>query len=556
MPWRPAFRGERPTLGPAAAQWMIENLAAPDRQLYEPFYPTVEQYEFLLRYFEIDPASGGRIVRRAVLSRARGWGKSPFLAAIACFEGLADAVPDGWDAQGRPVGRPWASFRMPLVAVAAASEEQTNNAWLPLMEMLRGDAPVHYAYRNIEVYGTFINLPYGKISPVTTSVTSQKGFRPVATIMDQTEQWTHSNGGVRFARVLRANAAKVGSTIIESPNAYTPGEGSVAEATATAYRAQQEGRTRRDAGLLWDHREAPPETDLTDYDSLVAGLRYAYGCSSNHPDGCVLHSPACDPGWAPIESFVSATWDADTEEQDARADYLNQITHAADSWLSQPEWQACRDSKVVQPGDQITLGFDGSRGRAKGKPDATALIGCRVSDAHLFQLGVWEAPDMREAWDEWEPPMVEIEDAISSAFKTLDVVGFYCDPARDWRSHVNAWEAKYAAKLRVKASESHPCEWWMGGGRSSKAERAVEDMEAAVRNRDLTHSGDDALTRHVLNARRRIVHGKLTLAKESAGSTKKMDAAIAAVLAYQARLDAVSRGIGARRRHSGRAVFD
>lgn len=535
---------------------MIDHLAAPDRQQYDPFYPTVEQYEFLLRYFEIDPVTGGRVVRRAVLSRARGWGKSPFLAAVACFEGLGEAVPDGWDAQGRPVGKPWATIRMPLVAVAAASEEQTNNAWIPLMEMLRSDAPVHDYYRNIEVYGTFINLPYGKISPVTTSVTSQKGFRPVATIMDQTEQWTHSNGGVRFARVLRANAAKVGSTIIESPNAYTPGEGSVAEATATAYRAQQEGRTRRDTGLLWDHREAPPETDLTDYDSLVAGLRYAYGCSSNHPGGCVLHSPPCDPGWAPIESFVSATWDADTEEQDARADYLNQITHAADSWLSQPEWQACRDQKVVQPGDQITLGFDGSRGRARGKPDATALVGCRVSDAHIFQIGVWEAPDMRESWDTWEPPLAEIEDALSSTFKTLDVVGFYCDPARDWRSHVNAWEAKYASQLRVKASESHPCEWWMGGGRSSKAERAIEDMEAAVRNRDLTHSGEGALTRHVLNARRRIVHGKLTLAKESAGSTKKMDAAVAAVLAYQARLDAISKGVGASRRYSGRAVFD
>ena len=57
MPWRPDFPGERPTLGPAVAQWMIDNLRQPDRQEYEPFYPTAEQYEFLLRFYEVNPTT-------------------------------------------------------------------------------------------------------------------------------------------------------------------------------------------------------------------------------------------------------------------------------------------------------------------------------------------------------------------------------------------------------------------------------------------------------------------------------------------------------------------
>jgi phage terminase large subunit-like protein len=81
----------------------------------------------------------------------------------------------------------------------------------------------------------------------------------------------------------------------------------------------------------------------------------------------------------------------------------------------------------------------------------------------------------------------------------------------------------------------------MTGGRSGLVERAIEQLEGAVRNRDITHDGSHTLTRHVLNARRRLSHSKLALAKENDYSSNKIDAAVAAVLAYQARLDALSR---------------
>jgi hypothetical protein len=58
------------------------------------------------------------------------------LSAAACLEALGDVVPDGWDADGQPVGRPWASIRTPLVQIAAVSETQTKNTWSPLLEML------------------------------------------------------------------------------------------------------------------------------------------------------------------------------------------------------------------------------------------------------------------------------------------------------------------------------------------------------------------------------------------------------------------------------------
>ncbi|MCP9997834.1 hypothetical protein LUX34_23100 [Streptomyces werraensis] len=79
-------------------------LAAPDRAEYEPFRLTREQAQFVLNLYAVDPVTGRRRYRRAVLSRPKGWGKSPLLAALTCAEALADVVPDGWDSSGEPVG--------------------------------------------------------------------------------------------------------------------------------------------------------------------------------------------------------------------------------------------------------------------------------------------------------------------------------------------------------------------------------------------------------------------------------------------------------------------
>jgi hypothetical protein len=91
----------------------------------------------------------------------------------------------------------------------------------------------------------------------------------------------------------------------------------------------------------------------------------------------------------------------------------------------------------------IVLGFDGSRGRAKGKPDASALVGCRVRDGLVFQVGRVGGRRSAGRGLRLVAPLVEIEAAIADCFKRYRVVGFYADPGRDWRSHVNAWEAKY-----------------------------------------------------------------------------------------------------------------
>lgn len=540
MPWRgPEDEGELPTLGWQVLDWMTAYLAAPDRAEYEPYVPTAEQAEFVLRYYELNPITGRRMIRRGVISRPRGWGKSPFVSAIALAEACGPVVPNGWDAEGEPVGMGWERVRTPLVQLAAATEKQTENSWLPLLEMARS-GPVVDEY-GLEPLDTVVYLRRGKIEPITASAVSAKGAKACFASLDQTEDWLPANGGRKLAKTMRFNAGKIGGSLIETPNAFTPGEESVAEQSAADWKAIQEGRSRG-SGLLYDHREAPAETDMSDEQSLVSGLRVAYGDSSDHPDGCVLHDPPCVPGWSPIERLAADFWDTSNDPQELRADYLNQITHAADSWLSEPEVRAASDlGKVVEPGERIVLGFDGSRKRNRSVTDATALIGCRLSDGHVFPIGVWEQPEGK-AGEAWQVPVVEVLAAVHEVFDRYDVVGMYADPAK-WESHVADWEAAYGRRLKVQATRAHPIEWWMTGGRSVLIVRALEKFHTALTEGELTHDGSSVLVRHLLNARRRKTRSGLQITKEHPDSARKIDATVAAVLAWQCRLDAIAAGV-------------
>jgi hypothetical protein len=530
VPWKPSYPGEVPTLGWYVIDWMSSNLATPDLPEYEPLRLTPEQAQFVLNFYAIDPRSGRRRIRRAVYSRPKGSGKSPFLAGIAAVEGLADVVPDGWDAHGQPVGKPWTDLRTPLVQLAAVSEDQTKNSWTPLLEMLR-DGPVVDNYPGLEVFDSFVNLPRGRIEFVTSSATSREGNRPVFSVLDQTEEWKPSNGGVKLAATIRRNLGKTGGSSIEAPNAFEPGAGSVAEHSAEYASKITEGRAR-DEGLLWDHREAPPDTDMSDRDSLLAGLLYAYGDSA-----------ADNGGGVDLDRIVAEVWDPDTDPQDARRFYLNQVTHATDAWLSQPEWAACAaPDKVVGDGEAVTLGFDGSKGRTRGVADSTGIVGCRVSDGHLFEVGVWEEPP-GPAGDGWRVPALEVDAAVRNAFRRWRVIGFFGDPSR-WEGYFAQWEAEFSRACSVKAGREHPFEWWMTSGRLTTVVRALEQIHSAIVNRELTHDGSYALTRHMLNARRRPTRAGLTIAKEHPDSPRKIDLAVAATAAWEARLAAVAAGAG------------
>lgn len=550
MGFRPRFPGDFPSLGYEVAEWMESVLAMPDRADYEPLRLYREQVEFLINFYRLDPVTGKRVYKRGLLGRPRGWGKSPFAAAMCAAEGLGPVLFDYWDDDGQPVGKPWAAVRTPKVLIAAVSETQTKFTFEPLVEMLNNGPAVDF-YPSLEAFDSRVILPRGSIEMLASSARSVKGARSVFTVMDQTEEWVRSNGGLALAQVLRSNAGKVGGSVLETPNAFIPGEGSVAEEAAADIELMRAGKKKIN-DLWFDMREAPAETDMGDYDSLIRGLRYVYGCSSGHPDGCVLHG--CAPGHVDLDNLVNTMWTGGQDVQRSRSDFLNQITHASDSWISRPDLMGASDDSVeVADGERIVLGFDGSRGRAKGKADATALVGMSVDSRHLFTIRVWEKKDSDP--QDWSPNVAEVDAVVRETFEKYQVLGFYADPS-GWTGQVAQWEADFGRRLRVKASRDAPISAWPRG-KDSRVTEYVERLRQALIEREISWDGGSVLMRHMLNARRRSTRSGYLLYKAFPDSPDKIDAAYAAVMAYKAYIDVLSKGIlrGGQRRSRGKVVL-
>lgn len=500
---------------------------------------------FVVDCYALDDA-GRLLYDSAFLSRPKGCDKSGQAARFCLFEALGpcrfkawakggEVYRDPWGLgftytyqPGEPMGRP---VRSPLIRCMATEEGQTGHIYKAIYVNLT-DGPLARV-PGVDPGLTRTNLSGGgEIRPSTASSSAKDGGKETFCAFDESHLYNtpelHRMHDT-VTRNLRKRKASAGTWYLEPTTMFAPGENSVAELTYTLAEQIREGKVKRER-LLFDHRYGECE-DLADEEALRAAIEEAYG------DAMV---------WNDLDGIVDEFYDVRKSVSDSRRYFLNAPTTAADAWLAPYEWSACADAtKVVADKDVITLGFDGSRRRSAAVTDATALIGCRVSDGHVFEVAVWEQPE-GPAGDEWQVPSAEVDAAVGEAFRRFTVVGFYCDPAK-WESFVAQWEARFGAKLKVKATREHPCEWWMSGGRSALIVRALEQFHSAVVDNEMSHDGAYALTRHVVNARRRQSRSGLQIGKDHPESAKKIDAAVAAVLAWQARVDAIAAGVGVKR---------
>lgn len=501
----------------------------------------------------VAPARVGRRLYDSVFfSRPKGADKSGLGARFGLFEALGPCrfagIAEGGEVYkdpfglgfryeylpGEPMGRPLST---PFIRCMATEENQTGNVYDNIYYNLTEGPLAEAMARRDDAGLTRVLLPNrGEITPSTASASSKDGGKE--TFVDFDESHLYNNPELRrmyatTTRNLRKRSKIAETWYLETTTMFAPGEDSVAEATYKLAKLIEEGRTKR-SRLLLDHQWGECD-DLSDETKLRAAIRDAYGEAM---------------AWVDEDSTVDEFLDPRKDPEDSRRYFLNAPTSHSSAYLRAEWWAAVGPNEdepfqTVTDRDAITLGFDGSRKRARGVTDATALIGCRVSDGHLFTIRVWEQP--ANTTGEWMVPHAEVDAEVAAAFAKYNVVGFFADPAK-WESYVAKWEAEYGKKLKARATQANPIEWWMVGGTAKKVHEAIKSFEDAVLEKQLTHDGSSVLTRHVLNARRRYARTGYGIAKEHPESPNKIDACIAAILAYQARLVALSKGADAPRR--------
>jgi phage terminase large subunit-like protein len=525
-----------PTLGPHVVAFIEELLChGPGDLLGRPVVLNDEQRAWIYRMYEVEPQklvsrrgkvisradnprAGRRRFQRCALSLRKGSSKTEFAAWLAAVE-LHHEGPvrcDGFDAKGEPGPRPVSDPYIPMISY---SEEQTEELAYGALRRILQEVAIGNDF-DIGLERIMRLSGAGKAEAVSASPNARDGARTTFQHADETHRFT-LDSLKRGWTVMLANLAKrplADPWALETTTAPEPGAGSVAESTMEYARAVMSGRAAN-SRLFFYHREASEEHDIGTTRGLKAAIREASG--------------PYIAAWSDIDRIAAAFEEPDADRPYLERVWLNRLVQSTGHAFDMKKWRALARPEFTAPtGAAITVGFDGSR-----FDDATALVGCHLETGHLWLLGIWERPTHLP---EWEVPVDEVDGTVADAFEPYHVTRMYCDPPK-WESWVAKWAGQYGDKRVV--------EWWTN--RRKPMAYAIRSFLGAIAAAELSHDGDPRLDDHVGNARQQSTNlvdeaerPLWILRKERQDSPKKIDAAVTAVLAWEARNDAIAAGEG------------
>lgn len=547
------------SLGWLAVEWMQFMVRhGPGQIMGQPWVATDEQADFIVDCYTLSEAPHNRhhLYDSVFLSRPKGADKSGGAARFAFFEAFGpcrwsgriaeggEVYEDPWDLGFRYVygpGEPIAQHVIsPFIRCMATEEKQVGNVFQTIYYNLTDDDCPLSKVPGVDVAKMAVILPWGgQIEVSTASSAAKDGGRETFVIFDETHLYKLPELRTMYDTVVR-NLDKrkhevhgSGTWFLEISTMFAPGEESVAEGTYTLAEDLAEGKIKRgDHKVLVDHRWGDCE-DLTDEPALRQALAEAYGDAT---------------AWCSIDAMVRAAYDPRRKEADFRRYSLNAKTSPSNSWLKIEQIRACiRNDRQLRPRDMVCLGFDGSKGGEFA--DDTALVASRVSDGHTECIGWWTKP--AGAGVDWTVDVAAVDARVRWAFATFEVVGFLADPAY-WQEYLAMWTRDFGDRLKVRSTANKPIDWWTNKGRAMVA--SLERTWQAVALKQISfvdprdRVGEEqaraaALIRQFTNAKRYDSTVGLQIRKETPHSKKKIDIAMAATLAVEAKDMAIALGV-------------
>jgi hypothetical protein len=525
-----------PSLGEQVCDWIEASLTfGPGDLLGQEARVDDELRAYIYALYQVYPKGhaeeGRRRIKRAGISLPKGSRKTEFAAWLA----ICELHPQGpvrtvdWSKRGQPIGGPVTD---PFIPMVAYTEEQSEDLAYGAMYAILQQAGCTVAQDFDIGLSRILRLDgAGKAAPYASAPNSRDGARTTFQHFDETHHMT-SDRLKKAHRAMLRNVPKrkiADGWTLETTTAPVPGAGSVAEEMMDYAKAVADGRVK-DSSLFFYHRQASDDHDLSTLKGVRAAVKEARGPVASK--------------WADLRAIVGQFKDPTADRSELARTWLNRPDKAIDRAFDATAWsRLAKPGYLPAKGALITLGFDGSR-----YEDATALVGTEVPTGFQWPLGIWEKPYGPEGQD-WEVPTDEVNAAMERAFETWDVWKLYADPPY-WETHVDAWAGLYGEERVVK---------WL-----TRLWRKIADACRAYANAivdgDLSQSGDAAFARHIGNAHRRLLDMRdednrpvWIIQKERPGSPNKMDAAVAGVLSWRARLDALAAGVTA---EEGPALFE
>jgi phage terminase large subunit-like protein len=222
-----------------------------------------------------------------------------------------------------------------------------------------------------------------------------------------------------------------------------------------------------------------------------------------------------NPGFGDIcsaEDFESAV--RRTPEPEFRTKRCNQWVSSAVSWLPTGAWDTCAGDTSLDGKDYV-LGLDGSF-----SGDATVVTFATIEEVpQVGIVGAWEKdPNIHD--DTWRVDVLEVEETIRQFVKANpNVKEIACDPYRWTRT------------MQVLMEEGYPIVEYPSTNARRMVPACAKFYDAVVDGK-MIHDGNPLLARHLMNAVIKVDQLGPRIVKENRASQRRIDAAVAAVLAF------------------------
>lgn len=503
-----------------------------------------EMEDFIYYCYALDE-NGENLHDSAFYSRPKGADKSGLGARLALFEACGPNRFAGWAKGGEvfeflgreyeyepdePMGK---RINNPLVRIMATEEKQTGNTFDSIYYNLhpdnRGTAPLAQLndYAGMVVNKGQIKLPWaGEIIVSTANAASKDGALESFCVFDESHLYNSRELKEMYSTVTRNVAKRVdeGSWYLETTTMYAIGEESIAEQNYEYMNQILEGDENVVAmnSMLFDHRYSElTEEDFYDPNKLLEALNESYG-----------EIALDNGGWKNIRKMLPSLYKpVGADEKNVPRFFLNVPgAQSGANWLQPAEFSAVTKPiglKDIALGEVITLGFDGAINR-----DATVLMGCRVSDGHLFLVHYKEKPDGPEGKD-WKVDPAEFDAKVEYMFDNYRVRGFFADPAY-WRETIEVWEKKHSEQLSAQATKTNIISFDMS--LTGMVSKALNRLYVAIQNNTVSITDHSFVRRQFLNAiSSERYNGQMIVEKPTKASTKTIDSIYAGMLAFEAR---------------------
>ena len=433
----------------------------------------------LLRHVYARDKSGGYKASTALIGMPRKNGKSALSsAAFALYSLIAEGV-EGAE-----------------VIVAAAEKEQARIVFGEAKRMIESSELSEI----VQVYKDSIYVPGSKsvMKVVSAEAYSKEGSNPSRIIIDE----------------LHAHQTR---DLFDVFSLAMGNRGSIAQLVAITTAGKKSDSTGADsiAYTLYQYGQKVARGEVIDPSFFMAW--WEANPDRNHLDPKAWAE--ANPGFGDLVSeadFASAA--KRTPESEFRTKRLNQWVSSTTAWLPNGVWGELEGDFEWSEDDEYVLGFDGSF-----SGDSTAICAVTIpKDDELPKVklvATWE-----KNWgvddDSWRVPIADVEQTLFDWVKKYPLVReIACDPFR-W---ARTMEALQEQGLPIVEYNTGYLKYMIP---------ATQKVFDAVVEKKLIHDGNPALARHLDNCVLKSDARGVRVTKESNTSKRKIDNAIAFIIAF------------------------